>query len=209
METPAGDNTRPTSDRVREALFSSLESWAGTVQGLAVLDLYAGSGALGLEAWSRGATRVTAVEHDRGTAAVIRDNIKTLGAQTVEVVVGSVPQVLARGTTRRYDVVFADPPYPLDDDAIAADLALLIDQGWLAEDALVILERGKRSKEPRWPEGLEPTRSKKYGETKIWYARTTDTAASDAEPPGSDAIGAGAPPEQTPMDPMEETHEPR
>lgn len=175
LETPRGDATRPTSDRVREALFSSIESWAGTVSGLRVLDLYAGSGALGLEAWSRGAVHVTSVEHDRATAALIRRNADVLGARGVEVVTGSVPTVLARGTSQGYDVVFSDPPYPLSEAEVATDLVLLADHGWLAPDALVVLERGKRSKAPQWPLGIEPGRTKKYGETVVHYGHAAES----------------------------------
>lgn len=177
LETPPGDNTRPTSDRVREAIFSALESWAGTLAGLRVLDLYAGSGALGLEAWSRGAAAVTLVEHDRPTAAVIRSNATLLKAP-VEVVVGSVPTVLARGAGVGYDVVFCDPPYVLSDEAIATDLALLVAHGWLAADALLVVERGKRSNPPQWPAGVEAGRTKKYGETVVYYAHVVDRADS-------------------------------
>lgn len=181
LETPPGDNTRPTSDRVREAIFSALESWAGNLAGLRVLDLYAGSGALGLEAWSRGAATVTLVEHDRPTAGVIRANAALLGAP-VDVLVGSVPTVLARGTAHGYDVVFSDPPYALDDEALATDLALLAEHGWLAPDALLVVERGKRSTAPAWPGGVEAGRTKKYGETVVYYGHGADVSADEAEP---------------------------
>jgi len=180
IATPKGDATRPTSDRVREALFSALESWAGSLHGLRVLDLYAGSGAIGLEAWSRGAAAVTLVESDRRTAALIGANVRDLGCRAADVVAGSVATVLAgqpKPAYGPYDVVFSDPPYPLDDESLARDLALLVENGWLADGALVVVERAKRSPEPTWPDGLTLLREKKYGETRLWYAETTDRSS--------------------------------
>ncbi|WP_193610312.1 16S rRNA (guanine(966)-N(2))-methyltransferase RsmD [Nocardioides lijunqiniae] len=169
LATPRGDATRPTSDRVREALFSAVESWCGSLHGLRVLDLYAGSGAVGLEAWSRGAEAVTLVEQDRRTAALVSDNARTIGFAQADVRAASVAATLRQPPTAPYDVVFLDPPYPLSDEAVAADLAGLVEQGWLAPDALVVVERAKRSTEPAWPDGLVGDRSKRYGETVLWY----------------------------------------
>ncbi len=169
LRTPSGDATRPTSDRVREALFSSIEAWAGSLQGLRFLDLYAGSGAVGLEAWSRGAAAVTLVESDRRTADLVRSNARDLGAD-VHVVTATVAAFLGHpsaGDHHAYDLVFSDPPYPLDSGAVAADLAALVP--WLAADALVVVERSARSPEPVWPDGLERQRTKRYGETVLWY----------------------------------------
>jgi len=170
IATPKGDRTRPTSDRVREALFSAIEARAGTLRGLRFLDLYAGSGAVGLEAWSRGAGHVTFVEADRRTAALIADNARTVGLAKPDVVARSVAAALADGARVSYDVVFADPPYPLADESVNADLVTLADNGWLSAGALVIYERGSRSPAPIWPAGLTPTRSRKYGETTLHYA---------------------------------------
>lgn len=183
LHTPPGEGTRPTSDRVREALFSAVEAWAGTWEGLGVLDLYAGSGALGLEAWSRGAARVTLVEQERRAAAVISRNARDLGAvlgEEVDLRVRSVRAVLAAPPPQgeRYDLVVADPPYPLPDADLAEDLAALA-AGWLAPEALVVVERGRRSPEPAWPAGLEGWRSRRYGETTLWYGR----AAASTPPP--------------------------
>ncbi len=170
ISTPRGAATRPTSDRVREALFSALESWCGSLHGLRFLDLYAGSGAIGLEAWSRGAATVTLVESDRRTAALIADNARSLGSGTADVVSASVATVLARPPAAAYDVVFLDPPYPLDETALGGDLALLVAHDWLAAGALVVVERSSRSPEPTWPAGLVRDREKRYGETTLWYA---------------------------------------
>lgn len=167
LRTPPGQGTRPTSDRVREAVFSSLEA-RDALSGSRVMDLYAGSGALGLESASRGAAEVTLVESDRAAAAVIRDNAARLGLRATVLPV-TVAAALA-GSARPHDLVFLDPPYDLPEEAIAADLATLVSRGWLAEDSVVLVERSKRSPEPTWPEGLEPERVKKYGETVVWYA---------------------------------------
>ncbi|TYL51593.1 16S rRNA (guanine(966)-N(2))-methyltransferase RsmD [Nocardioides sp. BGMRC 2183] len=178
LRTPKGDLTRPTSDRVREALFSAVESLYGSLTGLRVLDLYAGSGALGLEAWSRGASTVTLVEQDRRTAGLIASNARDLGAD-VTVVARSVPTFLdadSDGSTgpTPYDVVVGDPPYPLSEERVARDLALLVGNGWLASDALLVLERSSRSPEPTWPAGLTPLSGRRgrrtYGETVLWFA---------------------------------------
>ncbi|MCD4535984.1 16S rRNA (guanine(966)-N(2))-methyltransferase RsmD [Nocardioides sp. cx-169] len=179
LATPKGDATRPTSDRVREALFSAVESWAGSLHGLRVLDLYAGSGAVGLEAWSRGAEAVTLVEQDRRTAALVADNARSIGFPEADVRASSVAATLRHRPAAPYDVVFSDPPYPLPDDAVAADLAALVEHGWLAPGALVVVERAKRSTEPAWPAGLVGERSKRYGETVLWYGH-----AAPAEAPG-------------------------
>lgn len=174
LSTPPGEATRPTSDRVREALFSALESRVGSLTGLRFLDLYAGSGAIGLEAWSRGASAVALVEVDRRTGGVIEANARALGCDVAQVVRRSVTATLADGAPAPYDIVFSDPPYPLDEVTVADDLALLAAQGWLARDALVVIERSSRSPEPMWPRGLEPLpgkrRRKKYGETTLWFA---------------------------------------
>ncbi|MBS44940.1 MAG: 16S rRNA (guanine(966)-N(2))-methyltransferase RsmD [Nocardioides sp.] len=174
LRTPSGSRTRPTSDRVREALFSAIEAWCGSFDGLRVLDLYAGSGAVGLEAWSRGAAAVTLVEHDKRTAGLVRDNARELGCRVADVRTATVRQTLAEPPPADgpFDVVYADPPYPLGEEGLAADLALL--PAWLAPEPLVVVERSVRSPEPTWPAGLVPHRSKKYGETVLWYCSTPD-----------------------------------
>lgn len=171
LRTPPGEGTRPTSDRVREALFSAVQAWAGTWEGLRVLDLYAGSGALGLEAWSRGAEAVTLVEHERRAIAVIELNARDLGAP-VDLRARAVDAVLATPPPPEhgYDLVMLDPPYPLGEEELAGVLAALA-AGWLAPDALVVVERGSRSPQPGWPAQVEPWRSRRYGETTLWYGR--------------------------------------
>jgi 16S rRNA (guanine966-N2)-methyltransferase len=178
IATPRGATTRPTSDRVREALFSAVESWCGSLHGLRFLDLYAGSGAVGLEAWSRGAGVVTLVEHDRRTAALIARNARSIGFPRPHVVTAAVAGTLRRPPSAPYDVAFLDPPYPLGDDAVAADLRALDGEGWLVPGALVVVERSSRSPEPAWPDGFEEVRHRRYGETALWYGH----AAPDPSP---------------------------
>ena len=180
LRTPAGEATRPTADRVREALFSTLESRLGSLTGLRFLDLYAGSGAVGLEAMSRGAGVVTSVESDRRTARMVQDNASKLGFPEVEVVSHPVARVLAHDPRAPYDVVFADPPYPLENAELEQVLALLVTHEWLATGAVLVVERSARSVEPAWPDGLVRERAKEYGETVLWYVRAGSAGGTDA-----------------------------
>lgn len=186
LTTPRGDATRPTSDRVREALFSAVESWCGSLSGLRFLDLYAGSGAVGLEAWSRGAGVVTLVEQDRRTAALISRNARDLGFAKADVVAGSVATVLLTPPTAPYDVAFLDPPYPLDNARVEADLAALVRHDWLVPEALVVVERSSRTQPLAWPVGLAAHRQRKYGETMLWYGHAGDPASGGAIPDQED-----------------------
>jgi 16S rRNA (guanine966-N2)-methyltransferase len=170
LQTPKGDLTRPTSDRVREALFSAIESALGSLEGLRFLDLYAGSGAVGLEALSRGAAAVTLVEQDRRTAELIRTNARDVGLTGAEVVASPVLRCLGHEPRAPYDVVFLDPPYSLPPEAVAADLDALVTHGWLAGDGLVVVERSSRARTIAWPDGLRPGRERRYGETVLCFA---------------------------------------
>ncbi|MBG6239932.1 16S rRNA (guanine966-N2)-methyltransferase [Mycetocola sp. CAN_C7] len=163
--------TRPTSDQVREAMFSALEA-RDAVHGAQVLDLYAGSGALGLEAASRGAVEVVLVERAATAAAVCRDNAKAVqkaapSKLTVTVAARSAQSYLD-AAVGSFDLVFLDPPYDLPEPELESNLAALV--RLLSGDALVVVERSSRSPEPSWPAGLSPIRSKKYGETLVWWA---------------------------------------
>ena len=172
IDTPPGSGTRPTSDRVREALFSRLEH-LDAVHHAKVLDLYAGSGALGLEAASRGATSVLLVESDWAAVAVVRKNIAELGLSGVSVRADVVEQALLIGPASeqaRCDLVLADPPYDVTEEALGDVLTLLVTHGWLSGDALVVVERSARSPEPRWPQGLDGAGERRYGDTKMWFA---------------------------------------
>lgn len=171
LQTPRGSGTRPTSDRVREALFSRLEH-RGLLPGGNVLDLYAGSGALGLEAASRGAGLVLLVESRRDAAQVIAANIKAVGRPGVRVLRDTVERALRTGPPGgiRMDLVFLDPPYDVTEEALGAALAALVEHAWLAVEAFVVVERSTRSPQPTWPEGLELSGEKRYGDTTMWFA---------------------------------------
>jgi len=172
LAVPDGRATRPTSDRAREGLFGTVASIVGPLTGTRVLDLYAGSGAVGLEALSRGASRVLLVESGARATAVIRQNIEAIGLPGATLIADRVERVLARGPRQegnRYDVAFADPPYAMADAEISRVLSLLADEGWLAPEALVIVERATRSGPVRWPDGFVPDRARKYGEATFWY----------------------------------------
>lgn len=171
LATPRGIATRPTSERVREALFSRLEH-RGLLDNTHVLDLYAGSGALGLEAASRGAASVLLVESHKGAAKVIAGNIKVVGRPGVRLLSDSVERALRVGPHSgiRMDLVLLDPPYDVTEQALTDVLAALVTHDWLAADAFVVVERSSRSPQPTWPERLELSGGKRYGETTMWFA---------------------------------------
>ncbi len=171
LATLPGRSTRPTTDRVRESLFATVTSIRGGLAGDAVLDLYAGSGAVGLEALSRGATDVLLVEADNRAARVISANIDTVGLAGARLVPEKVQRVLDRGPggARPRDFVFADPPYAMPDAELAGMLTALAEQGWLAQGALIVVERSSRSGPLAWPAGYESERTRQYGEATLWY----------------------------------------
>lgn len=183
LHTPPGVGTRPTSDRVREALFSRLEH-LGVIEDAAVLDLYAGSGALGLEAASRGAARVVLVDASRRVASVAERNARELGLRgSVRVLGDRVERVLLGGTDPagaggRFDLVLLDPPYDLSEQVLADVLQLLVTHRWLAQAALVVVERSTRSPEPVWPGGLRALHPRRYGETTLWFAELPEPGDS-------------------------------
>ncbi|TFC82699.1 16S rRNA (guanine(966)-N(2))-methyltransferase RsmD [Cryobacterium sinapicolor] len=165
--------TRPTSDRVREAIFSALDA-RDIIRGARVLDLYAGSGGLGLEAASRGARIVTLVENNFGAAQMCRKNTEAVlraapkqGAPKIKVSSQAVQSFLA-ATGEGFDLVFIDPPYDLAESELGHNLTALTPL--LDPDALIIVERSSRSPEPDWGVGLESDRRKDYGDTTVWYA---------------------------------------
>lgn len=178
LHTPRGRDTRPTTDRVREALFSRVEALMD-LAGAVVLDLYAGSGALGLEALSRGAGQLVAVERHRATAALVRSNARELGLAT-RTTVHAVPveRFLAAVEAVPCDLVLLDPPYPTGEQELTEVLGLLVTGGWLAPEALVVLERSSRSPRPTWPPGLVHLDTRTYGETALHLA---DLAAQAAD----------------------------
>jgi 16S rRNA (guanine966-N2)-methyltransferase len=186
LQVPGGRTTRPTGDRVREAMFAAAGSILGSFEGMRVLDLYAGSGAAGLEALSRGASHALLVESGPRSAQVIRANIGAVGLDGGQLVHDRVERLLGRGLpagAQPYDVAFADPPYALPGQDVTEVLAALATRGWLAPGALVIVERASRSEPLRWPDGFSPVRSRRYGEATLWYATFDAAPASpDARP---------------------------
>jgi 16S rRNA (guanine966-N2)-methyltransferase len=176
IAVPSGRGTRPTSDRTREALFSALETLVH-LDGAHVLDLYAGSGAVGLEAVSRGAAHTFLVESDRGALAVLRRNVADLGLPGAVAATGPVERFAAAApppaAAAPYHVVFADPPYALTADALRTVLTDLVTNGWLADDAVVVVERSSRDPEWVWPTPLVAIRARRYGEATLWYGRAS------------------------------------
>lgn len=178
LKSVPGDATRPTTDRVKEALFSRLESW-DVISSARVLDLFAGSGSLGLETASRGARHVMLVELAPKAVSVCQQNAKkineTLKQDIVAVQRGKVDTYLSSLVDeetllprKTFDLVFMDPPYPLTDQELSVTLQKV--SLVLEKDATVIVERSSRSPEPTWPANLERIAEKKYGETKLWFA---------------------------------------
>jgi 16S rRNA (guanine966-N2)-methyltransferase len=169
LSTLSGTDTRPTADRAREALFSSLESLIGGWEGRRVLDLYAGSGAIGLEALSRGAQQAVMVEDNARAAAVIRRNVDELGLAGAEVVLEPVERYVLSAPHLPYDILFADPPYASPAESLAAVLVQALEHGFLAAGAVVVVERSSRDTPWLWPPGIEPGRERRYGEATLWY----------------------------------------
>lgn len=175
MATPSGDATRPTTDRVRESVFSQIASWLGVADrdpaeqlaGRSFLDLYAGSGAVGIEALSRGA-RTTWVEKDPATARVIRKNLTDLRIDG-SVLVQDVVVCLKRRATP-FDIVWMDPPYPLEDEQVNLVVALLDAKGWVAPGGRVLVERSVWSSAVEFPESFLNHGSRRFGSTIIYYA---------------------------------------
>jgi 16S rRNA (guanine966-N2)-methyltransferase len=154
---------------VRESLFNIVAARLD-LTGLAVLDLYAGSGALGLEALSRGATSALFVESDQRTAAVIGRNIETVGLSGATLRRGAVAAVLAGGAPSPVDLVLADPPYEVETAEIQAVVANLATYGWVRAGAVAVVERGAASTPLSWPDGWRPWPERVYGDTRLELA---------------------------------------
>jgi 16S rRNA (guanine966-N2)-methyltransferase len=167
---PSG--VRPTGDKARQALFHSLGSLLD-LEGAAVLDLYAGSGALGLEALSRGAARAVLVESGPTVLPVLRANVATVGLPGATVVAGSVPTVVAGAPPARFDLVMADPPYATPVAEVHGVLTALAKGGWLAPDAVLVVERSSREEPWEWPTPLLGIRDRRYGEARLRYGRAS------------------------------------
>lgn len=175
LVTPRGAHTRPTGEKVRAALGNALAA-AGALDGAAVLDLYAGSGALGLELVSRGAASVVFVDNDPAALAAMRKNLAALRVR-VGTVIAADATAFARtrwapgDAVGPFDVVVADPPYGLGADVVSGLLAELLAAGRLAPGAHLVVERSARSVELRWPAPLVAVRTRRYGDTVLCYGR--------------------------------------
>jgi 16S rRNA (guanine966-N2)-methyltransferase len=173
--------TRPTSDRVRESLFSALEA-ADLIDGARVADLYAGSGALGLEAASRGAASVDLIEHAPQAVDLIRRNADRVNKAMRHAVPVRAHRATVEGYLRTtagdpFDLVFIDPPYDVTDDELTDALEALAPH--LSPDAVVVVERAKRSPAPAWAAvGLEPLRDRAYGDTRMWWGQPLPASQS-------------------------------
>lgn len=171
IRAPKGARTRPTTDRVREALFSALSARLDLAD-TSVLDVFAGSGALGLEALSRGAARATFVENDRAALGALADNVRSFGAEKLaRVVAGDAFSLARRGFPGApFALILLDPPYTLDAAEVGRLLSDLADTGSIDEGAVVSWEHGSNAP-ARWPEGFEPIAEKRYGTTTIELGR--------------------------------------
>lgn len=171
LKVPAS-GTRPTSARVREALFSRLEH-RGYIADCTVLDLFSGSGALALEAMSRGAARAVAVDAAQAATRIIATNARALGLD-VEVVTAKAETYVATGAVGPFDVVFIDPPYDISEEILTRVLAGL--PGKMAGDGMVVVERSKRAPQPTWPAELVLEDERTWGDTRVWSAIMTEKA---------------------------------
>lgn len=170
LHTPQGKSTRPTSDRTREALFASLEATHDLTEG-PFIDLYAGSGAVGLEAVSRGAPHAYLVDNARPAITTIKRNIADLAlASRVTLLPVSAAAAVPQLAGTRASTVFADPPYAVSADDLADVLTGLLAADAIESDAVVVIERAARE-EWTWPAGLEADRDRRYGEARLWYGR--------------------------------------
>ncbi|WP_285698801.1 16S rRNA (guanine(966)-N(2))-methyltransferase RsmD [Actinomadura sp. NBRC 104412] len=181
LAVPPGRDTRPTSDRAREGLFGTVLALLGSLDGLRVADLYAGSGAVGLEALSRGAAHALLVESNPRALKVIRRNVASLGLRGARPQGGTVERLVEHEPEGGpYDLIFADPPYALADTAVTRLLEALRDHGWTVPGSLVVVERAARGPALSWPEGYAAERDRRYGEAVFWYGSATSTESASA-----------------------------
>lgn len=172
LNSPIG-NTRPTSDRAREALFSTLESELGSLNDKYFLDLYAGSGAVSAEALSRGAALTHTVENEESAINVARSNLaifeNIVGSGTYQVFNSSVARFLKTNINIQYDAIFIDPPYEFANNLVTIDLEALIQNNLLKPESIIAVERDSKSKAFNWPTGLTELKVRKYGHAVIYY----------------------------------------
>ncbi len=175
LAVPPGNGTRPTSDRAREGLFSTWEALLGTLSGIRVADLHAGSGAVGLEALSRGAAHALLVEADNRAARTVRENVRSLGLPGAEVRTGKAEQVVTGPAPASRTTWCSSTRRTPSRTAIFARYSSHSGEGWLADDAVVTVERSTRGGEFGWPDGFEALRARRYGEGTFWYGRAAST----------------------------------
>ncbi len=171
IEAPKGSNTRPTTDRVREAVFSSLQSHFGSLNGLRILDVFAGTGALAFEALSRGAGYADLVEKDAKASTTLTANIKALGAGAVAKVHRMPAGKFVRSAgaeASQWDIIFLDPPYDYPSEELEELVSTVASM--LAKGGVLVVERSARTPFS-WPKDVSPLREKRYGETQIWYGQ--------------------------------------
>lgn len=189
-----GDNTRPTTDRVKESLFSKLESY-DLLRDARVLDAFGGSGALGCEALSRGAASVTLLDTYPKAVAVIRRNVeavqKAMGGASGGSSRGPVARVqqsqaltYVKSAAGPWDLVFVDPPYAMPNEQVSELLEELTPK--LAEGSVVVVERSSRDPEPVWGEGLYCFSTRQHGETVLYYVEPDEPADGDGTPDGDE-----------------------
>ena len=175
--TAVADSTRPTSDRAREALFSSLASEFGDFNGLSVLDLYAGTGAIGLEALSRGASTVHCVESNEKASQAILANYEGIKSSqfpgNFHLYSMGVNRFLEGVAPLKYHFIYLDPPYDFSDIDVIENLIAIETRKFLHQDGLIAVERNSRVRKMSWPLGFEEVRQKNYGQTTIFYGAPT------------------------------------
>lgn len=197
LKSVPGTATRPTTDRAKESLFSRLDAW-GMCTNASVLDLFAGSGALGLEAASRGAKDVTLVEKASSAARTCRANAAILSesglSARITTTQTSAQQHLNTVSNAQWDLVFVDPPYPMTNPEVSELLASL--RGRLGPGAVIVVERSVRTPEPQWPQGLQRFERSTHGETVLWYVE--EHHAPDADSPDAQVSDAQLPHTQLP-----------
>lgn len=171
---PVANATRPTSDRAREGLFSSLTSEFGSFDGLHVLDLFGGSGAIGLESLSRGASLVHIVEKDESAQRTIEANFELVKRSNpigkFQLFGTSTERFLKGFPNIKYHLVYIDPPYDFTNQAVEDVLSALHDNEFLTSDAFIAVERTTRGDQFFWPDAFSPARERNYGQATIYYA---------------------------------------
>ncbi len=179
LSSPTGDGVRPTSDRAREGVFSSLESEFASIRDLNFLDLFAGSGAVGVEALSRGAALVHAVEADREIAevAIKNFNLLTEPSRKHKVFQSKAAKFLESEFPVRYDIIFMDPPYDLPNSEVEVILDTIVVKNLLQPRGLIAIERKSKGTPFAWPQSMELEKIRTYGQGSIFYGGYSATVS--------------------------------